>query len=38
VPAGGYRLVVGHYTLPDVARVSRMNSGDGAIELGEVEF
>jgi len=34
LPAGGYTLVVGHYTLPDVARIPRVDGDGGAINLG----
>ncbi|MCC6614786.1 MAG: hypothetical protein IT320_15000 [Anaerolineae bacterium] len=34
LPAGDYTLVVGHYTLPDVARIPRADGSDGAIQLG----
>jgi hypothetical protein len=34
VPPGAYAVRAGHYTLPDVVRIPRMDGGEGAVNLG----
>lgn len=34
LPPGAYALRTGHYTLPDVARIPRLDGSDGAVDVG----
>ena len=34
LPPGAYAVRTGHYTLPDVARIPRLDGSDGAVDLG----